>query len=95
MEEKHHFSWIHPNLEIKLIEGFGKGIFAKKNFEKDTLLTIFGGYVMTREEENKLEAPFNDFAHQIAPSFVIGIRNEDQLQPVDFYSTSPNFLEII
>ena len=84
------FSWMHPDLEVKNIKGFGKGIFAKENIKKGTLLTILGGYIMTRVEEEKLRKPFNDYAHQIAPSFVIGIRKKSELQPVDFYNHSCN-----
>ena len=90
MKKTPNFSWMNPDLEVRNIKGFGKGIFAKKDFKKDTILTIFGGYVMTRLEEEKLKAPFNDYAHQIAPSFVIGIRKRGELQPVDFYNHSCN-----
>lgn len=83
-------SWISPKLEVKSISDFGKGIYAKENITKDELITIFGGYVMTLKEEEELPEGMRDYAHQIAPNFVLGINKEEDIQPVDFYNHSCN-----
>jgi len=83
---------MYLGLEVKTIPNFGKGVFAKQNIDKNELLVIFGGYVMTLEEEQKLPLEIRDYAHQIAPDFVLGINKLEDIQPVDFinHSCNPN-----
>lgn len=90
MINKRLFSWIHSGLEVRDINNFGKGVFAKTDIKKDTRLTVFGGYVMTVGEESRLPTPINDYSHRISKDLVIGIRNLDDIQPVDYYNHSCN-----
>ena len=83
-------SWISPKLEVRSLPNFGKGIFAKEFIKKDELLTIFGGYVMTLDEEQQLPEGMRDYAHQIAPNFVLGINKLEDIQAVDFFNHSCN-----
>jgi len=83
---------MYPELKVRAIPDFGKGVFAKQNIGKGELLVIFGGYIMTLEEEQKLPLGMRDYAHQIAQNFVIGINKAKDIQPVDFlnHSCNPN-----
>ncbi len=89
--KKIYHSWMHPALEVKKVD-FGKGVFAKNDIKKDTLVVVFGGYVFTFAEESTFPAPMNDYAHQISEEFVFGVRKKSQLQPVDYinHSCDPN-----
>ncbi|MFZ2048916.1 MAG: SET domain-containing protein-lysine N-methyltransferase [Minisyncoccia bacterium] len=87
---KKYHSWISPKLEVRDIQDFGKGVYAKEDVLKDEILAIFGGYVMTLDEEQELPPHMRDFAHQIAPNFVIGINKDEDIQPVDYFNHSCN-----
>lgn len=84
------FSWINPKLEIRETGKYGKGVFVKENIKKDERLAIFGGYVMTLDEEEKLPKEISDLAHQIDDNFVIGVKEEKEIQDVDNFNHSCN-----
>ena len=77
------FSWINPALGVKETKKYGKGVFSRRAILKNELLVVFGGYVMTRQEEVRLPVRIQDVAHQIAPNLVLGVRQASDLQPVD------------
>ena len=80
------FSWINPKLEVKDTKKYGKGVFANKDIEKDSTLAIFGGYIMTLEEESRLDNSISDSSHQIDDDLVIGIKDKREIQAVDFFN---------
>jgi SET domain-containing protein len=82
------YSWMNDSLEIKKTEKYGGGVFAKKNISKGALLAIFGGYVMTTNEESKLPLKIRDLAHQIHENFVLGVKDVKKIQPVDMFNHS-------
>ncbi|MEI8230473.1 MAG: SET domain-containing protein [Candidatus Peregrinibacteria bacterium] len=86
-----YHSWIHPSLEVRTVP-FGKGLFTTKRIKKDEILVIFGGYIFSFAEELLFPRGMRDFAHQISPKFVMGVRKRSELQPVDYinHSCSPN-----
>lgn len=86
--KKRTFSWMNPKLEVRDTEKYGKGVFAKENLVKDDVLAIFGGYIMTLDEENSLPETIKDLAHQISEGFVIGINDPNDMQSVDFFNHS-------
>lgn len=92
MKEGHIFSWISPGIELRDTSKYGKGVFAARPIKKDDTLIIFGGYVLTREEEEQLPESIRDIAIQIAPNHVMGIVSEDQLAATDYvnHSCNPN-----
>lgn len=51
---KRMFSWMNPKLEVREIKNYGKGVFARKNINKNELLAIFGGHVMKALGKQKL-----------------------------------------
>ena len=75
---------------VKNTKKYGKGVFAKVQIEKNELLMIFGGYVLTRNEEEKLPKLIRDIAIQIGPDFVIGIKNKKDLSDADYVNHSCN-----
>lgn len=89
-EKRRIYSWMNQKLEVRDTKKYGQGVFAKERLKKDEMLAIFGGYIMTLDEESKLPSEIRDSAHQIGENIVIGInRNEDE-QDVDFFNHSCN-----
>ncbi len=86
------FSWINDNLSARDTVKYGKGVFANNKIEKGELLLVFGGYVMTRGEEDALPEKIRDIAIRITPNHVIGVIDEDQLAETEFvnHSCEPN-----
>ncbi|MBP6974754.1 MAG: SET domain-containing protein [Candidatus Pacebacteria bacterium] len=88
-----YYSWISEKLEVRKNESLGEdGLFATSNIIKDERLIVFGGYVMTLDEEANLPSKISDFAHQIDDDLVIGVRDLEKIQPADKvnHSCSPN-----
>jgi hypothetical protein len=48
------YSWMNPSIEIKDTKKYGKGLFAKDDIKKDTVLIVMGGYICNTNEENEL-----------------------------------------
>lgn len=78
---------MHPSLTVK-DHPLGKGVFASAPIIKDDRLAVFGGFVMTLDEEQHLPEHIRDFAHQIDDDLVLGIREEGQEQLVDHFNHS-------
>ncbi len=71
-------------LESKETERCGKGTFAVAPIKKDQLLLVFGGHVLTREEECRLPEKIQDIAIQIEKNLVLGVCTEDELGNSDY-----------
>lgn len=87
------YSWINQSLIVKDMLKYGKGVFASETIKKDTFLIVFGGYILTRKEEEKLPPEIRDIAIRVEKDFVLGIINKSQLGTVDCYvnhSCDPN-----
>jgi len=86
------FSWINPKLALRETGKHGKGLFARENIRKDELLSVFGGYIMTRREEELLPEDYNDTGIQISEELVMTVRERSELSAADFinHSCSPN-----
>lgn len=86
------YSWMNPKLELREGGISGMGIFAREALERDERLVVFGGKVMTLQEEQALPEHITDYAHQIDDDLVIGICREEDIQPVDHlnHSCMPN-----
>lgn len=48
------YSWMHPDLEVRSSDRYGRGVFAKKQIPKDTVLIVMGGFICNTEQENDL-----------------------------------------
>ncbi len=71
------FCWINPKLEVRETPHCGKGNFATGNIDKDELLMIHGGWFMTRAEETKLTAPYNDYGLPVTENLVLYSEEND------------------
>jgi SET domain-containing protein len=88
--EEREFSWMNPSLEIRDTEKYGKGIFAKEDIKKNKILTIFGGYVKTIIEEEKLDSSISDEGIQISDNLCFGILRKEDLEGASFFNHSCN-----
>jgi len=59
-------SWVNPKIELRDTGCHGEGLFAREDIRKGVLLSVFGGHVITRLEEEKLPEDFNDTGLQIS-----------------------------
>lgn len=85
---KRMFSWMNPQLEVREIKNYGKGVFARKNINKNELLAIFGGHVMKASDEQKLSGNLSDYSLQISENFVIGPAEEKEIGDAEFFNHS-------
>ncbi|MBP6733198.1 MAG: SET domain-containing protein [Chromatiaceae bacterium] len=85
-------SWICPSLKLRDARSGGYGVFTTTDLEKGATVVMYGGYVMTLEEEANLPEPLRDFAHQIDDDLVIAPRHHDDLIVSDYinHSCEPN-----
>jgi len=51
---KRSYSWIHPLLEIRDTDLYGRGIFAKEPIKAGSVLIVMGGYICNTDQENEL-----------------------------------------
>lgn len=79
-------------LIAKKTQKYGSGTFAKSPIKKGTLLAVFGGYVLSRQEEEKLPLAIRDIAIQIDRKHVIGVRRMREVADCDYvnHSCNPN-----
>lgn len=89
------FSWMSPNLEVRIDSKYGKngkGVFAKKKIEKEESLFIFGGYVMSLKDVQKLPKSFRDEGLTISDDFALTIKKSDEVEAGSFvnHSCNPN-----
>jgi uncharacterized protein len=82
------FSWISPKVTVKNTRKYGKGIFSAKEIKKDELIAIFGGYIISIRDEEKLPKNMNDYGLQINEEFVLGIKKESEISKADFFNHS-------
>jgi SET domain-containing protein len=84
------FSWMNDDLEVRSVSGYGKGVFVKKDIKKGELLAIFGGYILTLEEEAQLPEEFKDGGLQISKNHVICSMNHSESTDFFNHSCNPN-----
>lgn len=77
------YAWVNPNLELRHSTVAGGGMFACRNLPQGERLIVFGGHVMTLEQEAKLPESIADCAHQIDDDLVIGIACVNEAGPSD------------
>lgn len=82
---------MHPDLFVKETKN-GKGTFAAAGIRKNTVIMVFGGYVMTRQSEEMLPERIRDIAITIERNLVIGPIKSSQLSDADYvnHSCNPN-----
>ncbi len=90
--QRRTYSWMNPSVEVRETLETGRGIFAIKNISKGDLISVFGGYVITRAEELELPDEFNDEGVQISEDLILGIKSEADLEDASYinHSCNPN-----
>lgn len=89
-KKKQMFSWMNPKLEVRETGKFGKGVFAKEEIEKDEVLAIFGGYILSAKDETNLSKEYNDSGVQISEDFVLSSGNKKEETDYFNHSCDPN-----
>lgn len=87
-QNKRTFSWINPSLEVRNTEKYGDGVFARKNIPQKTTLAIFGGHILSREEEDQTSADVYDNAIQIGDNFVVGAIKMSEMEDASYFNHS-------
>lgn len=84
------FSWTHPQLEVRS-STHRNGLFTTSSLVKGTLLAVFGGIILTKEEVLSLEEPLRRYVLQIDDNLWIG-SGLSYAEPADLinHSCSPN-----
>jgi uncharacterized protein len=85
-------SWLNPKIEVRITGKYGKGLFTREDIRKGELLSVFGGYVITRHEEGRLPEDLYDIGMMISEELVLGKIDSAQLEPADYinHSCAPN-----
>jgi uncharacterized protein len=88
----HILSWTHPALSVRNAKSGGRGVFVTSTLKEGETVIMYGGTVMTLEEEASLPDTCADFAHQIDDNLVIGAKDPSELGLSDLvnHSCSPN-----
>jgi len=66
---------MNPKLEIRATDKYGsggKGVYALEDIEKDAVLFVMGGYILSIEDENTLRGVVADKPIELSPNFSIG-----------------------
>lgn len=83
-EKEKMFSWMNPKLEVRDTDKYGKGVFANDDVKKGEMLAIFGGYVLTLDEEEKLPQEYRDGGVQIHDDYVLS--SKDHIELTDYFN---------
>lgn len=89
-EIKNIFSWVAPYLEVRVSSIDKKGVFTTKKIHKGDIITIFGGYIMTLEEAEKLPKEFVDNGMQISEDFELNSKTGIEISNYFNHSCDPN-----
>lgn len=72
---------MNPKLEVRETGKIGKGVFVKDGLiEKEEMLFVMGGSILTIEDENQLRGVVADKPIEISEHFSIGPRNAAELR---------------
>lgn len=88
MTNKTVYSWLSPKLEVRDAGKCGKGIFSNVPIKKDERLAVFGGYVISIKDEERLSKECEDSGVQITEELVI--TSKDAVEDTDFFNHSCN-----
>jgi hypothetical protein len=72
-------SWIHDSIDVADFDGCGLGAFALSDIKKDTLLIMYGGAVITKEDFDALPEHMQHFPFQVADELFLGPIDENDI----------------
>lgn len=86
------FHWLHPNVKSRATGTHGDGLYAVRAIAAGERLLIFGGYILTVEQESQLAGKLNDNGVQIAKDLVICSTRTEEWGGENFlnHSCEPN-----
>ena len=88
--QKRAFSWLNPKLKVHGTGKFGRGVFVNEKIRKGERLAIFGGHIISLEEEASLPKRISDSGVQVSEEFVLtSIENEEDADCFN-HSCEPN-----
>lgn len=74
------FSWVLSGLEVRKAGKAGLGVFANKLIDKNTIVAVAGGYVMTTDEAIQLPEELFNLTFQIEEGLFFGIKNKSEME---------------
>lgn len=85
-------SWVHQDLVVVDMPPKGKGVVTAESIKSGTTIVLYGGHVMSLEQECELDEKIKDYPHQIDDLFVIGPASVHEIQVSDYinHSCDPN-----
>jgi uncharacterized protein len=81
-------NWLNSKIEPKKSEKEGSGEFAVEDIQKDEILAIFGGHIMTRDERSSLPEDFQYLSIGIDNEMFIGPKSIEESDDADFFNHS-------
>jgi len=84
------YSWFNPKLMMKDTDKYGNGVFARQDIKKEELLVMFGGHIISLNEEKKLPAKYRDTGIQINDNFVLSSLKTTEITDYFNHSCKPN-----
>lgn len=86
------FHWLNPKVEPRTTRTHGDGLFAKHKLKQGECVLIFGGYILTVEQESQLAGKLSDNGVQIAKDLVICSTRAEEWGGENFlnHSCEPN-----
>lgn len=81
---------MNPKIEVRETEEHGRGVFANQKINKEEKLAIFGGYVISLEEEALLSGRASDSGVQISEDFVLTSKENEEDTDYFNHSCEPN-----
>jgi hypothetical protein len=86
------FHWLHPDVESRATGTHGDGLYALREIKAGESVLIFGGYILTVEQEAQLVGKLSDNGVQIARNLVICSTRPEEWGGENFlnHSCEPN-----
>lgn len=84
-------SWLSPKARVEEAPGMGKGAFAIEPFEKDELIAVWGGDIITRDDYKAIvQEKGVDFRYpiQVGEGLWLGPRSESELDDAEYFNHS-------
>jgi len=74
-------SYRSPKVEVKTSSKISnKGIFAKEKIRKNEIIAIKSGYILSKEEFDKLDRVCKQYCLQIEDNFFLGPKDKEEIQ---------------
>lgn len=90
-QKEFKLSWDSPRLEIKERQITNDlGVFAKGNIKRGEILTIYGGYIMTKSQFKHLPRTLQHFPYHVSDELLFGPVHHKQVSLSECYNHSCN-----